>query len=75
MAPVLDVVRDLRWGRVEETMGEDPFLVGLIGSAYVRGVQSAGVVATLKHFARLLRVAGRPQPRPGVHRVRASWPT
>ena len=51
MAPVLDVVRDLRWGRVEETMGEDPFLVGLIGSAYVRGVQSAGVVATAKHFA------------------------
>lgn len=51
MAPVLDVVRDLRWGRVEETMGEDPFLVGLIGSAYVRGVQSAGVVATVKHFA------------------------
>jgi beta-glucosidase len=50
MAPVLEVVRDLRWGRVEETMGEDPFLVGLIGSAYVRGVQSAGVVATLKHF-------------------------
>ena len=50
MAPVLDVVRDLRWGRVEESMGEDPFLVGLIGSAYVRGVQSTGAVATLKHF-------------------------
>lgn len=51
LAPVLDVVRDLRWGRVEETMGEDPFLVGLVGSAYVRGLQSSGVVATLKHFA------------------------
>jgi beta-xylosidase len=51
MAPVLEVVRDLRWGRVEETMGEDPYLVGVVGSAYVRGVQSAGVVATLKHFA------------------------
>ncbi len=50
LAPVLDVVRDLRWGRVEETLGEDPFLVGVIGSAYVRGVESAGVVATLKHF-------------------------
>ena len=50
LAPVLDVVRDLRWGRVEETIGEDPFLVGLIGSAYVRGLESAGVVATLKHF-------------------------
>ncbi|MDP9394844.1 MAG: glycoside hydrolase family 3 C-terminal domain-containing protein [Actinomycetota bacterium] len=50
LAPVLDVTRDLRWGRVEETIGEDPYLVGTIGSAYVRGVESAGVVATLKHF-------------------------
>jgi beta-glucosidase len=51
LAPVLDVVRDLRWGRVEETIGEDPYLVGTIGAAYVRGIESAGVVATLKHFA------------------------
>jgi len=51
LAPVLDVIRDLRWGRVEETIGEDPYLVGTIGSAYVRGLESAGVVATLKHFA------------------------
>ncbi|MFB7187161.1 glycoside hydrolase family 3 N-terminal domain-containing protein [Streptomyces sp. NPDC056230] len=51
LAPVLDVVRDLRWGRVEETIGEDPYLVATIGTAYVRGLQSAGVVATLKHFA------------------------
>jgi beta-xylosidase len=51
LAPVLDVARDLRWGRVEETIGEDPWLVGTIGSAYVRGLESAGVVATLKHFA------------------------
>ncbi|HWB35104.1 MAG TPA: glycoside hydrolase family 3 N-terminal domain-containing protein, partial [Rugosimonospora sp.] len=50
LAPVLDVVRDLRWGRVEETIGEDPYLVGSVGSAYVRGLESAGVVATLKHF-------------------------
>jgi beta-xylosidase len=50
LAPVLDVVRDLRWGRVEETIGEDPFLVGTIGSAYVRGLESEGIVATLKHF-------------------------
>jgi len=50
LAPVLDVTRDLRWGRVEETIGEDPYLVGTIGSAYVRGVESTGVVATLKHF-------------------------
>jgi beta-xylosidase len=51
LAPVLDVTRDLRWGRTEETIAEDPYLVGTIGSAYVRGLESAGVVATLKHFA------------------------
>ncbi len=50
LAPVLDVVRDLRWGRVEESLGEDPHLVGTMASAYVRGLQSEGVVATLKHF-------------------------
>lgn len=50
LAPVLDVVRDPRWGRVEECIGEDPYLVGHVGSAYVKGVQSAGVDATLKHF-------------------------
>jgi beta-xylosidase len=51
LAPVLDVVRDYRWGRVEETIGEDPYLVSVVGAAYVRGLQSAGVIATLKHFA------------------------
>ena len=51
LAPVLDVVRDARWGRVEETIGEDPYLIATIGTAYVRGLQSAGIVATLKHFA------------------------
>ncbi len=51
LSPVLDVVRDYRWGRVEETMGEDPYLVSMLGAAYVRGLQSAGVLATLKHFA------------------------
>jgi beta-glucosidase len=51
LAPLLDVVRDYRWGRVEETVGEDPYLVGSIGTAYVRGLQSTGVIATLKHFA------------------------
>ena len=51
LAPVLDVVRDPRWGRVEETIGEDPYLVGTVGTAYVRGLESAGLVATLKHFA------------------------
>lgn len=51
LSPVMDVVRDHRWGRVEETMGEDPFLVGTLGAAYVRGLERAGVIATLKHFA------------------------
>ncbi len=50
LSPLLDVVRDYRWGRVEETCGEDPYLVGSIGTAYVKGLQGAGVMATLKHF-------------------------
>lgn len=50
LAPVLDVVRDARWGRVEETIGEDPYLVGTVGTAYIQGLESEGVVATLKHF-------------------------
>src|SRR5579863_8185 len=50
LAPVLDVTRDPRWGRTEETIGEDPYLVGAIATAYVRGLEGAGVIATLKHF-------------------------
>ena len=66
LAPVLDVARDPRWGRVEETYGEDPVLVGTLGTAFVRGLQAAGhdaepgdqgrahlrrgVLATAKHF-------------------------
>ncbi|HWF81244.1 MAG TPA: glycoside hydrolase family 3 N-terminal domain-containing protein [Streptosporangiaceae bacterium] len=51
LAPVLDVARDARWGRLEETIGEDPYLVAVLGTAYVRGLQSTGMIATLKHFA------------------------
>ena len=54
LSPVLDVARDARWGRVEETYGEDPYLVGRMGAAYVRGLQTAdlrdGVICTGKHF-------------------------
>ncbi|MEV7758027.1 glycoside hydrolase family 3 N-terminal domain-containing protein [Microbacterium sp. NPDC089180] len=50
LAPVLDVVRDARWGRVDECIAEDPYVVGTIGTAFVRGLQDAGVHATLKHF-------------------------
>ena len=58
LTPVVDVARDARWGRVEETFGEDPFLVSRLGVAAVRGFQGDGtfhdrkhVIATLKHFA------------------------
>jgi len=51
LAPVLDVIRDPRWGRVDECISEDPYLVGTVGTSYVRGLQSQGVHATLKHFA------------------------
>src|SRR5690606_13320896 len=51
LAPVLDVVRDARRGRVAETLGEDPYLVSTVATAYVKGIEQAGVVATLKHFA------------------------
>jgi beta-glucosidase-like glycosyl hydrolase len=62
LAPVADVARDARWGRIEETPGEDPYLVGCTVSAFVRGLQGdatpeagdgslrGGVIATLKHF-------------------------
>lgn len=50
LAPVLDVIRDPRWGRVDECIAEDPYVVGTLGTAYVRGLQGAGVHATLKHF-------------------------
>lgn len=53
LAPVLDVSRDPRWGRTEETFGEDPYLVGVLASRYVQGLQGErrDVLATLKHFA------------------------
>jgi beta-glucosidase len=54
LSPVLDVCRDPRWGRTEETFGEDPYLVARMGLAFVRGLQGEdlheGVVATAKHF-------------------------
>ena len=54
LAPVLDVTRDARWGRVEETFGEDPYLVSKMGTSYIKGIQDSdwkqGVMATGKHF-------------------------
>ena len=63
LAPVLDLARDPRWGRTEETYGEDPYLVSRIGLAAIRGFQGTGpidgahVMATAKHFA----VHGQPE--------------
>lgn len=58
LAPVLDVARDPRWGRIEETLGEDPYLVSELGVSAVKGFQGSGdgigkdrVIATLKHLA------------------------
>jgi beta-glucosidase len=57
LAPVLDIAREPRWGRVEENYGEDPYLTGQLGLAYVRGAQGESlnsvhtVVAEPKHFA------------------------
>jgi beta-glucosidase len=52
LAPVLDVSRDVRWGRTEETFGEDPWLVGVMACAYVDGLQGEkrDLLATLKHY-------------------------
>jgi beta-glucosidase len=57
LSPVLDLIRDPRWGRVEEFFGEDPYLVGEMGAAAVRGLQGRSrpiakdrILATLKHF-------------------------
>ena len=50
LAPDLDLARELRWGRVEETFGEDRLLVAQMGLAYATGIQQAGCIPTLKHF-------------------------
>ena len=54
LAPVLDIAREPRWGRLEETYGEDPYLASRLGVAYVKGIQGPtlreGVAATAKHF-------------------------
>lgn len=52
LSPVLDVSRDVRWGRTEETLAEDPYLVGVMATSYVRGLQGKDrdFIATLKHY-------------------------
>jgi beta-glucosidase len=51
LGPTINIVRDPRWGRAFESIGEDPYLNGTMGAADIRGVQSAGVLAMVKHFA------------------------
>ncbi|MEJ5352175.1 MAG: glycoside hydrolase family 3 N-terminal domain-containing protein [Melioribacteraceae bacterium] len=74
LTPVLDVARDPRWGRVEETFGEDPYLVAQMGIAAVKGLQGDGkfnelnkVIATLKHFA------AHGQPESGINCAPANF--
>ncbi|KAE8153518.1 glycoside hydrolase superfamily [Aspergillus avenaceus] len=63
MAPVVDLARELRFGRVEETFGEDPFLTGEIGYHYTKGIQSHNVSANVKHFV------GFSQPEQGLNQA------
>ncbi|HUD35583.1 MAG TPA: glycoside hydrolase family 3 C-terminal domain-containing protein [Streptosporangiaceae bacterium] len=51
LGPTINIVRDPRWGRAFESIGEDPYLNGQLGANYIRGVQSTGVMAQVKHFA------------------------
>ncbi|HEY2805716.1 MAG TPA: glycoside hydrolase family 3 protein, partial [Gemmatimonadales bacterium] len=59
LSPVINVASDVRWGRVEETYGEDPFLVSRMGDAFVRAFEESGVIATPKHFVANVGEGGR----------------
>ena len=68
LSPVVDIVRDPRWGRIEETFGEDPFLVGEMGVAAVEGLQGPGKFDQLapgKVYATLKHMTGHGQPESG----------
>lgn len=51
LSPVINIARDVRWGRVEETYGEDPFLTSKMAVAYISAFEKRGVITTPKHFA------------------------
>lgn len=59
LSPVVNLATDVRWGRVEETLGEDAYLTGVMGRAHVRAFERAGVVTTPKHFAVNVGEGGR----------------
>lgn len=70
LSPVVDIARDPRWGRFEETFGEDPYLVGEIGVAAVEGLQGEGEIQLLgpgKVFATLKHMTGHGQPESGTN--------
>lgn len=50
-SPMADLVRDARWGRVMESAGEDPYLCGEVGKAFIRGYHAGGLACCIKHFA------------------------
>ncbi len=51
LSPVVNLATDVRWGRVEETYGEDPLLASWMGATYVKAMESRGIITTPKHFA------------------------
>lgn len=59
LSPVLNLARDVRWGRVEETYGEDPYLGSVMGRAFIAAFEQAGIVATPKHFVANVGEGGR----------------
>jgi beta-glucosidase len=59
LSPVVNIATDVRWGRVEETYGEDPFQSTLFGGVFVREFENAGIVATPKHFVANVGEGGR----------------
>ena len=59
LSPVVNIATDVRWGRVEETYGEDPFLTTVFGDVFVRAFEQAGVIATPKHFVANVGDGGR----------------
>ena len=68
LAPVVDVARDPRWGRIEETYGEDPYLAGRMGVVAVRGFQGGGTTVGPTHvFATLKHMTGHGQPESGTN--------
>jgi beta-glucosidase len=59
LSPVINIANDVRWGRVEETYGEDPYLTSVMGQAFIAPFERAGVIATPKHFIANVGEGGR----------------